>query len=441
MHKPIRTIDGGRDVSYPVVTRYSYDPDPNHERLGSWLPLVTVEYEHDDKIYHSVSPILTNMFLRGWTLDDLKISGHYLDPIKLDTEYHKLAKKAKAKFTSMDECWIQSICKGLSEAVDPSPLSSAPKIEYQHTPLYGNRKFDSWKSQFSDIRQWGRGKFKRIECVTVMPVVVRMYEEGEFLHPYTPLTIDAESVILKRLDLRVEDIDPSRRMFWPSNLRDEVHFFGVPNKDGFGIPAILLDAGYRVKNKDSWDVRIQKRFGTQLISYPTMGEMFDSDFIKGFDSGSAISDVEDYFGNELNYNDGEKAITDIAFPSANAASKVAKMYNMEIDVKDGGIGEPSYKTEEPVKSERNNMFVETWADNRKCIVVDVCGSEPRFYHEFVRCSVCNGQVELLAPQHLIPPTADCPHCSTANGISWEYCLTGQKKKPMTGDDSNEKNTK
>lgn len=85
-------------------------------------------------------------------------------------------------------------------------------------------------------------------------------------------------------------------------------------------------------------------------------------------------------------------------------------------------------TSEPTESDvgttvRDVNFVETWQDNRGYRLIDLCAiaMEPMFFHEFLRCQTCNGQVELKIPKSMAGQSCDCPHCGTTDGISWAHC--------------------
>ena len=71
----------------------------------------------------------------------------------------------------------------------------------------------------------------------------------------------------------------------------------------------------------------------------------------------------------------------------------------------------------------SSMYVQAWEDNRGRKIVDLAGAllEPCFWHEFIRCTDCNGEVEIRIPMRLPDATCKCPHCGSEDGIKWPHC--------------------
>ena len=76
-------------------------------------------------------------------------------------------------------------------------------------------------------------------------------------------------------------------------------------------------------------------------------------------------------------------------------------------------------------------FIPTFRDNRAVKTLNIAGRKKVRLHDVVRCSVCNGRVEVRANIENIKTTGECPHCGSENAVHFPHLVMGADI-PKTG---------
>lgn len=420
----------------PGYHTMNHDPPPPSP---CWLPIVALQSQRHGNVETHFSPALTLMYLRGIFGTDIGDGNEITNEVEAMSRYkHLIGLRANRhrwggpkEWSLIPEHWLSSICDALADA-----NANGIPLEFANTTILNMAYFDRWSGSMAQgskpLAGWGgRALPPAIRVVMVAPVLASGIETGYGreqvrLHHYNPLTVTEEAVCRKTAGLDGYALDPEYQMQGTLDLKDT---FPIPHE--LGVEAILHDCGLRSSSDPSSKVGfLSKRLNTLLFPLKPMAEKFGDSYVEFITTELGVT-AEQFFGSVLDKEDPRY------FPSQ-AAARRAMTIRSVLGEDVGGIPDHSSSDTPAENPERSTMFVETWMDTRGCKTVDVCGSKPRFYHEFIRCTVCNGEVEVVAPREHIPPETECPHCLTAGSISWAYRLSGDP--PMTGSESSETNT-
>jgi len=209
-----------------------------------------------------------------------------------------------------------------------------------------------------------------------------------------------------------------------AGLPNQSHHPQFDMKNQYGL---LIDAGCRILQPEPASARLSNRMHTVVLPMenPTVSEEMKNALgitIPQGTPGLWATEIEEGSGwiHSPSEFDGLQHQIQSIRRHANWAA--------DFESNDLGIPTPSNTLDgDGDTSGRAEEWIDTWADTRGIKTVDLTEpGRPGFYHEFIRCDTCNGEVEIHSPLDHIPPETDCPHCSTAGGIQWmEKTVTGE----------------
>lgn len=405
--------------------------DANRIRSGNWnphsnlcwFPLVVVTNSKGD--FPTASPSLTAMYLMD-EVPRLKAEKRWDESELVEVALAKACHKT----TAMDQHSFYQISTYASAF---NIVQTVTDLHLQPT-IHASSSFDAWKRKLAERVEnigMGSGGFELKICM-VCPM---MFVSDEVFYPYAPFDVGYASSWSLRIGSGVPLGIGNTFPIDTSGL--EVRAWSQPNVKSHRnhvngwTQGLLFDCGIRVGSRGSM---LSRRMTTEAIQIPSLDEMFDVDCYIA-DENLEMDDqppLPIFFGSPISDNPDL-----MSFPNVNAANQYIEICVQEDIIGEfvGGIPDSSNTADDQDDTMQSPLFIETWKDTRGILLVDLCERATCYYHEFVRCTVCNGEVEVRSPRDHIPPETECPHCQTAGAISWNHRLTGDQQT-VTGDVNN-----
>jgi len=416
--------------NHNVVTHDTNVDRSNKDRPLCWLPLVIVENKSGGDKYASAA--LTALFLSG-----KQFKKKYDQPIS--------EMEAAAELTVACELKSNAISLRAREqfaiyCTAFNSLASAELVETTSGPPKIYQEFELWESGIrASAPHWvghglGHGSNYNLKVCLVAPVITThcdggshpLGEDGErnvTMYEYSPFTI-AEARQFERILRITSSVDnmecyPIKGRLPVCQWRNSPRVLFIPrSRIDEWREGLLFDSGIRLSEEYGDVAYISKRMETTLYELPSVATLksnsANSNSVR-FGKGS----MYEFYGSPI--QDPTTKEQAFHFPCVEAAERVARIQHSVHLSGTGNEGIPPSSYTEDVETEagRSPMFVETWKDTRGILLVDLSDHGPAFYHEFIRCTTCNGEVEVRAPKDYTPPETECPHCDTKGGISWK----------------------
>ncbi len=380
-----------------------------------WFPLVIVT----DSQGHSptASPSLTAMYL----MDRHPVISNGFGSHGEDVLVSQVFKEISKATVNMNQYAYYQISTYASAF---NILHSSEDLHIQRAPTKGATQFDSWvrevKNKMRNYQGMGTNGYELKICM-VCPIMCT--GEDSNMYPYAPFETRLKAAWEIRIGGRIPigadqtfPIDPRGLQFVPwSQPRPKSHRDLVQG----WTQGLLFDSSIRTSTGNV--SLLSKRMNTYAIQIPSLDEMFDHDSYVADDNLAMANQPPSpiFFGSAITDRPG-----DMCFPNMNSLIQYMEIHTDQ-NANEGGIPDPSNSAESEDESMQSPLFIETWKDTRGIILVDLCERSTCYYHEFIRCKTCNGEVEIRSPRDHIPPETECPHCLTAGSISWEYRLNDE----------------
>jgi hypothetical protein len=332
----------------------------------------------------------TAMFLAG------KPASSYVDEV------------ASASEAITNNTYTTSVCISIADAITArdAPVTSDPLTRPDGVPA---AHVADWKATHPSIR-----------FVMAAPVLVERHARGSrdfVLRPFLPVPIEeTHGYCLENWSWSNDYA--SEKMLYGSLL--EWDHDGHPFEPGcLGAAAILVDSGLREVSEGV--SRVSRRLHTALIPYEPSNGI----------SAETVRHMVRVGMDPLKAPVNPRVIGAAALAADPLDSVRAQVSAITGDPGSGIPSSSNTDSGSSVIEAKSVLFVETWEDKRGILTVDL--GEPHFFHEFIRCPTCNGEVEIKSPRERIPPETECPHCNEGK-ISWMHRLTAGT--PLTGEGNN-----